>query len=182
MPLFADVSRLHAEVSRDGEGYVLESTRGVQVNGAAAARAVLKCGDRVTLGATCQFVFRQPVPISPSARLELVSGHRLPLAVDGVLLMADNLILGPGGFNTQPPFHDYDWWTASVTWSPDGTELLYYGRRGDVTTAGGGCCLLLVPVDSSGPARVLDGDSLIGQADEDLVGPWLPLQKWQGLP
>jgi hypothetical protein len=97
VPLFADVSRLHAEMSRDSEGYILESTRGVQVNGTSAARAVLRCGDRVTLGTTCQFIFRQPVPISPSARLELASGHRLPLAVDGVLLMADNLILGPKG-------------------------------------------------------------------------------------
>src|SRR5262249_61735001 len=32
----------------------------------------------------------------PRPRLDLVSGHRLPLAVDGVLLMADNLVLGPG--------------------------------------------------------------------------------------
>ncbi|MCZ2344060.1 MAG: hypothetical protein LC104_20040, partial [Bacteroidales bacterium] len=37
-----------------------------------------------------------PVPISPTARLELVSGQRLPLAVDGVILMAESLILGPG--------------------------------------------------------------------------------------
>lgn len=96
VPLFADVSRLHAEMTRDGEGYLLESTRGVQVNGNASAKSVLKCGDRVTLGQTCQFLFRQPVPVSPSARLELVSGHRLPMAVDGVLLMADNLILGSG--------------------------------------------------------------------------------------
>ena len=36
------------------------------------------------------------MPVSASARLDLVSGHRLPLAVDGVLLMADNLVLGPG--------------------------------------------------------------------------------------
>ena len=96
VPLFADLSRLHAEVSRDGEGYVLESARGAHVNGTPTDRSTLKCGDRVTLGQTCQFLFRQPVSISPSARLELVSGHRLPLAVDGVLLMADNLILGPG--------------------------------------------------------------------------------------
>ncbi len=96
VPLFADVSRLHAELSRDGEGYVLESAREVMVNGASAKRTILRTGDRVTLGATCQFVFHQPVPISPSARLELVSGHRLPVAVDGILLMAENLILGPG--------------------------------------------------------------------------------------
>jgi hypothetical protein len=96
VPLFADVSRMHAELARDGEGYVVESNRGLHVNGTPNDRSLLKCGDRVTLGASCQFLFRQPVGISPSARLELVSGHRLPLAVDGVLLMADNLILGPG--------------------------------------------------------------------------------------
>jgi hypothetical protein len=97
VPLFADVSRMHAELSRDGEGYVLESGRDLLVNGDPTKRAPLTAGDRVTLGGTCQFVFHQPVPISPSARLELVSGHRLPLAVDGVLLMAENLILGPTG-------------------------------------------------------------------------------------
>jgi tetratricopeptide (TPR) repeat protein len=96
VPLLADLSRLHAELSRDTEGYVLESSRDVLVNGLPAPRAVLKPGDRLTLGSTCQFVFHQPVPISPSARLELVSGHRLPLAVDGVVLMAEALILGPG--------------------------------------------------------------------------------------
>ena len=96
VPLFAELARLHAELARDGEGYVIESGRDVRVNGATSDRAVLRPGDRVTLGPTCQFVFQQPVPISPSARLEMVSGHRLPLAVDGVLLMAETLVLGPG--------------------------------------------------------------------------------------
>ena len=96
VPLYADVSRMHAELTRDGEGYFVESTKGVQVNGTQANRVVLNCGDRFTLGATCQFHFRKPVAISSTARLELVSGHRLPLAVDGVLLMAENIILGGG--------------------------------------------------------------------------------------
>jgi len=96
VPLFADVSRLHATLTRDSEGYLLEAVRPVQVNGKAADKALLQPGDWVTLGACCQFQFRQPVPVSTSARLDLVSGHRLPLAVDGVLLMADTLVLGPG--------------------------------------------------------------------------------------
>ncbi|HVL11782.1 MAG TPA: FHA domain-containing protein [Gemmata sp.] len=96
VPLFADVSRLHAEVTRDGEGYVVESGKGVLVNGKPANRAVLAAGDRVTLGATCQFLFHKPVAVSSTARLELTSGHRLPVAVDGVLLMGNELILGPG--------------------------------------------------------------------------------------
>jgi hypothetical protein len=95
-PLFADVSRLHAALTRDPEGYLLEGLRPVQVNGQPVLRGLLRSGDRVTLGACCQIQFRQPVPVSASARLDLVSGHRLRLAVDAVLLMADTLVLGPG--------------------------------------------------------------------------------------
>ncbi len=96
VPLLADVSRLHATLTRDGEGYVVESVRELQVNGRAASRATLQSGDRVTLGPECQFVLHQPVPVSTSVRLELVSGHRLPLSVDGILLMSETLVLGPG--------------------------------------------------------------------------------------
>ncbi len=96
VPLFADVSRRHATLTRDSEGYLLEAVRGVKVNGQAATRTLLQSGDRVTLGSSCQFLFHLPVPVSATARLDLVSGHRLKLAVDGVLLMADSLVLGPG--------------------------------------------------------------------------------------
>ncbi len=93
VPLVADVSRLHATLTRDDEGYVLEAVRPVQVNGAMVTRALLQPNDRVTVGASCQFLFRQPVPASTTARLDLVSGHRLPTSVEGVLLMAETLVL-----------------------------------------------------------------------------------------
>jgi hypothetical protein len=96
IPLFADVSRQHAVLTRDAEGYLLEATRALQVNGHTAEKALLQSGDRITMGSSCQLQFRQPVPVSTSARLDLASGHRLPLTVDGVLLMADTLVLGPG--------------------------------------------------------------------------------------
>jgi FHA domain len=96
IPLFADVSRQHAVLTRDAEGYMLEATRALQVNGHTVEKALLQSGDRITLGSSCQLQFRQPVPVSTSARLDLASGHRLPLTVDGVLLMADTLVLGPG--------------------------------------------------------------------------------------
>jgi tetratricopeptide (TPR) repeat protein len=96
VPLVADVSRLHASLTRDSEGYVLEAVRPIQVNGREATRALLQNGDRITLGASCQLQFRLPVPISTTARLDLVSGHRLPLSVDAILLMADTLVLGEG--------------------------------------------------------------------------------------
>jgi hypothetical protein len=93
VPLVADVSRLHATLTRDGEGYVLEAVRPVQVNGATTTKALLQPNDRVTVGASCQFQFRLPVPGSMTARLDLVSGHRLPTSVEGVLLMAETLVL-----------------------------------------------------------------------------------------
>ncbi|MHB1425406.1 MAG: FHA domain-containing protein [Gemmataceae bacterium] len=96
IPLVADVSRLHASLTRDPEGYVLEAVRPIQVNGHEATRTLLQAGDRITLGASCQLQFRLPVPISTTARLDLVSGHRLPLSVDAILLMADTLVLGEG--------------------------------------------------------------------------------------
>lgn len=119
VPLFADLSRLHAELSRDAEGYVLESARSVLVNGTSQPRSVLQSGDRITLGPTCQFLFHLPVQVSPSARLELVSGHRLPLAVEGVILMAETLILGP-----DQPVH------LSLPPEVPGNVILYRGKDG----------------------------------------------------
>ncbi|HEV3261838.1 MAG TPA: FHA domain-containing protein [Gemmataceae bacterium] len=96
VPLFADVSRVHAAVSRDSEGYLLEALRPTQVNGRLVDRALLQPGDRVTIGTCCQFQFGQPVPVSTTAQLDLLSGHRLPLTIDKVFLMADTVVLGPG--------------------------------------------------------------------------------------
>jgi len=96
VPLVADVSRLHATITRDAEGYVLEAVRPIQVNGNTLNRSLLQSGDRFTLGPTCQFLFRLPVPGSMTARVDLVSGHRLPMSVDGIALMAETLVIGPG--------------------------------------------------------------------------------------
>lgn len=96
VPIMADVSRLHATVTRDSDGnYVLEAPRPVQVNGETVTRWAMQPGDRLTLGLSCQLRFARPVPISASARLDLVSGHRSLPGVEAVLLMADTLVLGP---------------------------------------------------------------------------------------
>lgn len=95
VPLYADISRAHASLNRDAEGYLLEATRPVQVNGRAVERALLRSGDRITLGNACELRFSQPVPVSATAQLEVISGHRLSVAVDRIFLMADTLVLGP---------------------------------------------------------------------------------------
>src|SRR5947209_10605283 len=66
--LFADISRTHAALTRDSEGYLLEAFRPAQVNGHAVDKVLLRSGDRVTLGTCCQMQFHVPVPVSASAR------------------------------------------------------------------------------------------------------------------
>lgn len=96
VPIFADISRLHATLIRDSEGYVLRAMRPLTVNNQDVEQRSLKAGDRITLSSACQLQFRQDVPISASARLDLMSGQRFGVAVDGVLLMAETLVLGSG--------------------------------------------------------------------------------------
>lgn len=93
--LIADVSRHHATIQRDPEGYFLEAARKVQINGLTIEKTLLRSGDRITLGSSCQVQFWQPVPVSTSARLDMVSGHRFAEPVQAALLMADTLVIGP---------------------------------------------------------------------------------------
>ena len=94
VPLLGDLSRQHASVARDGEGYVIRAIKPTYVNGKAVTTAPLRDGDVIRLGSTVELEFRQPSPVSATARLRVVSRHRLPLAVDGVILMAETCIVG----------------------------------------------------------------------------------------
>ena len=95
VPLMGDLSRNHATLVRDGEGYLLQAHQATFVNGKPVVdQVVLRDGDVIRLGSTVELEFRQPSPVSATARLAIVSRHRLPLAVDGVLLMAETCIIG----------------------------------------------------------------------------------------
>ncbi|WP_435008919.1 FHA domain-containing protein [Tundrisphaera lichenicola] len=94
VPLLGDLSRRHAAVVRDGEGYVVRAIKPTFVNNRPVESAPLKDGDVIRLGSTMELEFHQPSPVSSTARLDVVSRHRLPLAVDGVLLMAETCIVG----------------------------------------------------------------------------------------
>ena len=76
------------------------------------------------------------------------------------------------------------WLPWSVTWSPDGTTLLYVAWNGACDDQGGPDCrgriegggVLAVPVDQTQPPVVLaDADWLVGVNDGE---PWLPTQAW----
>jgi hypothetical protein len=94
VPIFADVSRLQAYITRDTEGHMLEAIRPTAVNDLMVEKTLLRDSDRIRFSGKCQLQFRQPVPISSTALLQVTSRHRLPWAVEGVILMGESCILG----------------------------------------------------------------------------------------
>jgi hypothetical protein len=96
VPILGDLGARHAKVCRDGEGYIVEALRDVRVNDRpVGGMDRLGDGSRIVLGQSVRMLFRQPHPLSPTARLEFLSGHRTQPSSDGVLLMADACLLGP---------------------------------------------------------------------------------------
>jgi hypothetical protein len=95
IPILGDLSRHHATIVRDGEGYLIRSDREMLVNGRTIGQVSLRHGDTIRLGRGVDLRFTTPCPISGTARLDLVSRHRLHLSLAGILLMADTCVIGP---------------------------------------------------------------------------------------
>ena len=94
IPLLGDLSRKHATIIRSGDGYVIRAHHSTYLNGKRVEESALKNGDVIRLGETVELEFRQPSPVSTTAVLEIMSRHRLPLAVDGIILMGETCIMG----------------------------------------------------------------------------------------
>lgn len=96
VPILGDLSRIHAVIRRDGEGYLLDPVRTMSLDGRPLSDvAPLRDGSLIRLGGGVEIRFRRPHALSGTARLEIASGHRTQPAVDAVLLMAESCVLGP---------------------------------------------------------------------------------------
>jgi|TARA_B110000881_G_C18498001_1_gene475299 hypothetical protein len=94
IPLLADVSRNHAKIRRIGDQYILEPISTVRISGSeATTETPLHDGDQIQFGSV-ELLFRKPHPLSATAKLEFTKGHRTHPRTDGILLMADSLIIG----------------------------------------------------------------------------------------
>lgn len=100
VPIMADVSRRHAAVRRDGEHYLFEPYRPCRFEGRSIAYPVRLADDSIAelggeAGHGAQLRFTQPSVCGRTARLDLVSRHRLQPHADGVILLADACLVGP---------------------------------------------------------------------------------------
>ncbi len=121
VPLLGDLSLRQAMIRRADEGYLIQPLRPIRLDGKPIERlATLQDGMLLDLGSGVRMRFRRPHPLSASARLELVSQHRTQPPVDGIVLMADALVLGP-----QPSSHiPCRGWLRDVVLFTQGTRLM----------------------------------------------------------
>lgn len=92
--LLADISGRHAELRRSPSGLLLLSFGDTTVNGREGSGFLLHDGDKIRMRSV-EMTYHQPLPWSSTARLEITSRHRLPLSVDGILLLGETCIVGP---------------------------------------------------------------------------------------
>lgn len=94
VPLVADVARHHATIRRDAEGYVLDPSGKTWLDDRPLASAApLGESAALRLGPVA-LRFRRPHPLSATARIELLSSHRLQPSCDALLLLAQSCVLG----------------------------------------------------------------------------------------
>jgi hypothetical protein len=100
VPLLADLSRHHATIRRDEDGYTIEPVRDVWINHRKIdTLSWITDGSLLELGSALKMRFSRPHPLSATARLDFVSHHSTQPSARAVLLMADTCILGPGANN-----------------------------------------------------------------------------------
>jgi len=95
LPLFADLSRQHAEIERVGEHYRVKAFEAAQLNGQSLQTdTFLRDNVELTLGSDVRFRFRQPTSLSASATLVCESGHSPQERLDGIVLLDQTCLLG----------------------------------------------------------------------------------------
>lgn len=97
VPILGDLSARHIRIRRDAEGYLAQVRRPIKLNGRVVEDAApLPADCELEAGAGVRLRFRRPHPLSATAQLFSTSRHRTQPSTDGVLLMAESLVLGPG--------------------------------------------------------------------------------------
>ena len=144
IPIFGDLSRKHALISRQGEGYTVGPLgEGRVAVGETVSKSFLAAGDRITLGADVALDFSRPHPLSGTAKLTPASAHRTEPRTDAIILMAESCVIG-AKVNSHIVCPD---WPAEIVLFRQGDALLCrstvdmivdgqpVGKRGELTLA-----------------------------------------------
>lgn len=92
--ILGDLSGRHAELVIGSSGVVLLANGATKVNGIEGESFLLKDGDRIRMRSV-ELTYHRPLPWTQTSRLEVTSGHRLPMSMDGIILLGETCTLGP---------------------------------------------------------------------------------------
>ena len=96
LPILGDLSRRHAIISRTGDDYIVHPIGVTRLDDQLlGGPARLDDHAIIGLGHSVRLRFRQPNPLSNTARLDLISPHRTQPSSDGIIMMSETCILGP---------------------------------------------------------------------------------------
>ena len=159
VPIVGDLSSRHAELLRQDGCYLLQPRHRVLLDGRLISEPVLLSeGDEIQLGNTVVLRFRQPHPLSSTARLEILSHHRTQPPADAILLMSDTCIIGPAA-NSHVICRDWSqeivlfrrgeqfYCRSDASLEIDGRPAEKMGRlKANSRICGTDCCLSLEPL------------------------------------
>lgn len=95
--LLSNLKSLHAEIERSREEYVIHPHGPTSIGGTVISTSTsLMDGDVLQLGSDVRLRFRVASSLSTSAVLEFLSDHRPSLRTDGVVMMDQTCLIGPG--------------------------------------------------------------------------------------
>lgn len=96
----SELSRQACQIVQHASDFVLQPFSQTALLGKSLdGPGLLRDGDSITLGACVELKFRRPHPLSASARLDIVSGHRTWPQCNAIILMVDTCVIGPAPGN-----------------------------------------------------------------------------------
>jgi len=118
IPLMGDLRRRHARIDRVKGGHAILPFGSTTINGKTIVDShPLTEGCRIEMENAVRLTYRQPHPLSQSAKLEFASRHRTQPWSDGIVLACGSIILGPESRNH---IHCPNWNTNVVLFWRDG--------------------------------------------------------------
>lgn len=101
IPIKGDLRRRHACIELHRGEHLISPAGRLKIDGITARNGVspLVDGQELQFGECARLKYKQPHPLSQTARLDFSSGNRTTPWSDAVLLMAQTLIIGPSAQN-----------------------------------------------------------------------------------
>ena len=125
--LMANLSKQHVAIYRDSEDYFVDPLGATRLNNVSITESTpLRSKQTITAGENVRLGFSQPTALSASAVIDFKSVHRPARALDGVVMMHETVLLGPGSENhVRCP----DWSTSVVLFRRNENELWCRSRE-----------------------------------------------------